>query len=282
MRLISLNILKTLCVGALLAGFSGSSLADSNTYNFTVVPQFKPGQLQKEWGPLLDRVSRETGVKLKLVIPSSIPKFEAELSKGSPDFAFMNPYEAVLGMKDQGYIPLLRDSKPLNGIVVVRKDSSYKSLKDLDGQTLGFPSPNAFGASLYIRAKLSDESAIKFTAKYLNNHNLVFKHVLLGNVAAGGTVNKALNDEPEDVRNQLTVLYKTPDVASHPIAAHPRVPDQVRKAVVNALLNLKQDTEGRAMLDEIRMPNLVDANFKNDYQPLERLNIQKYLVDEQL
>jgi len=50
--------------------------------------------------------------------------------------------------------------------------------------------------------------------------------------------------------------------------------------VIASLMALMQDAEGRAMLKEIRMPNLVDANFQNDYQPLEKLNIQKYLVDE--
>lgn len=274
------SFIRSTLIALALTFTSALSYADSATYVFTVVPQFKPAQLQKEWTPILERITHETGIKLKLNIPTSILKFESELSKGTPDFAFMNPYEAVLGYKDNGYIPLLRDKKPLNGIVVVRKDSTYKKLSDLNGQTIGFPSPNAFGASLYIRAKLSEENPIKFTPKYLNNHNLVFKHVLLGHVAAGGTVNSALNDEEPEVRNQLTVLYQTPDTAPHPIGAHPRVPEQVRKAVVNSLINMQQDVEGRAMLKEVRMPNLTDANFKNDYQPLEKLNIQKYLVQE--
>jgi phosphonate transport system substrate-binding protein len=280
MRLSVIHSIRTLFFGFALTLFSAFSYADSPTYTFSVVPQFKPAQLQKEWTPILDRISRETGVKLKLSVPSSILKFESELSKGLPDFAFMNPYEAVMGNRDQGYIPLLRDKKPLNGIVVVRKDSAFKKLSDLNGETIGFPSPNAFGASLYIRAKLSEENPVKFTAKYLNNHNLVFKHVVLGHVAAGGTVNAALNDETPEIRNQLTVLYQTPDVAPHPIGVHPRVPEQVRKSVTNALINMQQDVEGRAMLKEIRMPNLTDANFKADYQPLEKLNIEKYLVDE--
>ena len=280
MYLNNINFIRSTLLTLAFSFFSALSYAESPTYVFGVVPQFKPAQLQKEWIPILDRISRETGIKLKLSIPTSIPKFESELSKGTPDFAFMNPYEAVLGNKDNGYIPLVRDKKPLNGIVVVRKDSTYKKLSDLNGQIIGFPSPNAFGASLYIRAKLSEENPIKFTPKYLNNHNLVFKHVLLGHVAAGGTVNSALNDEEPEVRNQLTILYQTPDTAAHPIGAHPRVPEQVRKAVVNSLINMQQDIEGRAMLKEIRMPNLTDANFKNDYLPLEKLNIQKYLVQE--
>lgn len=266
---------------ALLTLFSYSTFAEApSSYTFTVVPQFKPAQLRQEWTPVLDRISQETGIKLKLAIPSSIANFETELSKGTPDFAFANPYEAVLAKKGQGYVPLLRDKKPLNGILVVSKDSPYKSLKDLNGTTIGFPSPNAFGASLYIRALLSETNPIKFTPRYLNNHNLVFKHVLLGHVAAGGTVNAALNDETPEVRDQITVLFKTPEVASHPIVAHPRVPANVIKSVMTALQGMQQDAEGRALLKEIRMPNLTEANFQNDYEPLEKLNIQKYLVQE--
>lgn len=280
MKPISLNCIRSYLL-VLLAFFSPIGHAEGPvTYTFAVVPQFKPAQLHQEWTPLVDRISRETGFKFKLVIASSILKFEAELNKAIPDFAFVNPYEATMGMKGNGYLPMLRDKKPLNGILVVRKDSTYKKLQDLDGKIIGFPSPNAFGASLYIRALLSESNPIKFTPRYLNNHNLVFKHVALGHVAAGGTVNAALNDEAPELRDQMTVLFQTPDVASHPIIAHPRVPVSVRKSVVASLLGMQQDVEGRAMLKEIRLPNPVDANYQNDYQVLEKLNIQKYLVQE--
>ena len=273
------NFIRSFLFAALAIYASLGHADTSATYTFSVVPQFKPAQLQQEWAPVIERISRETGIKLKLVIAPTNPKFEADLYKSVPDFAFMNPYQAAIAMKSSGYLPMLRDKKPLKGILVIRKDSPYKKLNDLDGKIIGFPAPNAFAASLYMRAKL-EESSLKYTAKYLNNHNLVFKHVLLGHVAAGGTVSSALNDEPQDVRDQLTVLYQTPDAASHPIAAHSRVPENIRKSVTNSLLGMQQDVEGRAMLLDIRLPNLVDANYASDYQPIEKLNIQKYLVAE--
>jgi len=267
--------------GVLLALLASISFAESSTaYTFAVIPQFKPSQLQKEWTPVLQRISRETGVTLKLALAPSIVKFETELNKGIPDFAFMHPYEAVMSMKGKGYIPMLRSKNPLNGILVVRKDSPYKKLEDLDGKIIGFPSPNAFGASLYMRAKLSEENKIKFTPRYLNNHNVVYKHVSLGHIAAGGTTNTAFEDETPEMREQLTVLFQTPDVAPHPVSVHPRVPANVRKLVMQAFFAMQEDDEGRAMLKEIRMPNLVEANYKNDYQPLEKLNIDKYMVHE--
>jgi len=280
MNLNRLNLIRSLSV-VILAFYATISHAETaGTYTFSVVPQFKPAQLQREWAPVLERISNETGLKLKLVIAPTIPKFETEFGKGTPDFAYMNPYQSVLAMKGNGYLPVLRDKKPLNGILVVRKDSPYKKVQDLNGKIIGFPSPNSFGASLYMRALLSEEIKIKFTPRYLNNHTLVFRHAALGHVDAGGSVNSAFNDESPEMRNQLTVLYQTPDVASHPIVVHPRVTAAVRKSVINSLLGMQQDAEGRALLKEIRMPNLVDANFQNDYQPLDKLNIQKYLVQE--
>lgn len=280
MNLNRLNFIRSYLL-VLLAFYASISHAETPaTYIFSVIPQYKLAQLQKEWSPVLERITRETGIQLKLTIPRSLPIFEAEYTKGTPDFAYMNPYEAVMAKKGNGYLPMLRDKKPLHGILVVRKDSPYKTIQDLEGKVIGFPSPNSFGASLYIRALLSENNPIKFTPRYLINHNHVFRYVTQGVTAAGGSVNAALNDEPPEIREQLKVLYQTPDVASHPIVAHPRVPEQVRKSVMNSLLGMQKDDAGRAMLKEIRMPNLVDADFQKDYQPLEKLNLQKYLVPE--
>jgi phosphonate transport system substrate-binding protein len=279
MNLKHLNFIPSLFGFVLLTFNASISLAETPVYTFAVVPQFKPMQLHQDWDPVLDRISRETGVKLKLTIASSIPKSATELNKAIPDFTYTDPYQALMAMKERGYVPMLRSSKPLNGIVVVRKDGDIKKIQDLDGKVIGFPAPNSFGASLYIRALLSAEK-IKFTPRYLNNHNLVYKHVSLSHVAAGGSVTSALNEETPEMRAQLTVLYQTPDAAPHPIIAHPRVPANIRKSVMNSLLGMQQDSEGRNMLKEIRMPSLVEADYQKDYAPLDRLNIQQFVVAE--
>ena len=249
-------------------------------YTFAVVPQFKPAQLHKDWGPLLERLSNETGAKFKLVIAPSITKFEEEIRTGTLDFALTNPYQAVVAVREKGYITLLRDKKPFNGILIVSKDGPYKKIQDLDGTVLGFPSPSAFAASLYMRAKLTEEYSLKFTPRYLNNHNLVFRHVAQGHVAAGGTVSSAFNDESADMRNQLNILYKTPDMAGPPIITHPRVPENIRKKIVSAMLGMLKDEAGRNLLKDIRMPGPVEADFLKDYAPLEKLNIHKYIVPD--
>lgn len=271
---------QPLCIAMLLLLAGTACAQTSGTYAFAVVPQYSATELYKDWAPLLERISRQTGVRLELKIATSIPKFEAEFIKGTPDFAYMNPYHAVLAKQAHGYVPLLRDSKPLSGILVVRQDSPYQSVHDLNGQTIAFPAPNSFGASLYMRALLTETFSIKFEASYLGTHSNVFRHVARNEMAAGGSVGAAFNDEVTQVREQLRVIYKTPEVASHPVVAHPRVAERVRKSVTKAFLALEQDEAGRALLKGIRTPAPVVANYEHDYLPLEKLKLQKYLVLE--
>ena len=275
-----LRYLSKWCLGFLLTAGSLAQATESPKYSFSVVPQYSAIELHKDWAPLLARLSKDTGFAMELKITTSIPLFEASFLKGEPDFAYMNPYHAVMAKKAQAYVPLLRDSKPLTGVLVVRKDSPYKTLKDLNGQKIAFPAPNAFGASLYMRALLTEEAAIHFEPSYVKTHSNVFRHVIRKEAAAGGSVNAALNDELPEVRELLQILYQTPPVASHPVVAHPRVPVAAQKALAQSFLALTQDAEGRALLKDIRTPTPVASSYQTDYLALEKLNIQKYLVTE--
>ena len=267
-----------LCFAGLVLATHVSGVRAADKYQFAVVPQYGATELHTDWTPVLKRLSRELGVELELRIASSIPRFEAEFLKGTPDFVYLNPYHAVMAHQSQGYLPLLRDSKPLAGILVTRKDGPIKSVKDLNGRVIGFPAPNAFGASLYMRALLSRDLGITFEARYLKTHPNVYRHVIRQDVAAGGSVAAAFDDDVAQVREALTIVYKTPEVASHPVVAHPRVPEALRGALTRAFLDMGHDTEGRALLKEIRTTRPVPAQYERDYLPLERLDIKRFLV----
>jgi phosphonate transport system substrate-binding protein len=245
-------------------------------YTLSVVPQFTPVDIGLRWSPLLAYLKRETGVSLQLRAMEGAAKFEADFLAGVPDFVFLNPYHAVMAMKAHGYVPLVRSSKPLNGILVADRNGPIKSLADLDGKTLAFPSANAFGASMYLRALLAGKERIAFTPVYVGSHQNVYRHVLLGEAAAGGGIALTLGKEPASVQARLAVLYTTPGVAPHPLAAHPRVPAEIRKRVVAALLKLDRDPAGRRLLAAVALDHTLAADFARDYAPLEQLKLGHY------
>ncbi len=275
MKIFNLRFFVGLLSGLTISGSLSS--APAQAYSFSAVPQFTAVQVYKEWRPLLDRLKKETGIELKIRTYDSIPEFEAAFLRGEVDFAYANPYHAVMGNRAQGYVPLLRNDKPLNGILLVRKDGA-KSISELDGKELGFPAPNSFGAALYMRALLIEKESLTFTPNYLKTHPNVFRHVIAGDVAAGGSVRAAFNSEPPAVRERLRVLYETPYAAPHPLMVHPRVSQSVQEKVVETLLRFKKVLGGEALLKAVRMPEIGRADYDLEYLPLEELNLDKYVV----
>jgi phosphonate transport system substrate-binding protein len=243
-----------------------------------IVPQFPAVEIHRDWSPLLDRLEKETGLNFTLAINASIPEFEDALLAGQPDFAYMNPYHQVMAKRAKGYVPLVRGGNLLTGVLMVRKDDPIKSVSELDGKDIAFPAPNAFGASLWLRALLAEQAKIRINPVYVKTHSNVYRYVTSGRAAAGGGINATLADESEEVRANLRVLLETPGVPSHPLSVHPRVPEVVRKQVTEALLRMAAEPGGQALMENVQMESLRRADYARDYFPLEKFGLEKYVV----
>ena len=64
-------------------------------------------------------------------------------------------------------------------------------------------------------------------------------------VSAGSGVNSTLASQPKSLQESLKVLYEIPGVASHPLAAHRRVPEKVREALSKSIYSLIKNERGR-------------------------------------
>lgn len=277
-------------LGLVLAGAGmATSLAEttpaveSGDLVFSIVPRSPPSQTHRDWLPLLERLSRIVGARFSIRVYNDLSDFETDLHNGVPDFVFLNPYQQAIAGRRPGYVPLVREGQQLlSGLLVVRADSPIRTLADLRGKTIAYPHPNAFGASLYMRAVLHEKFGIQSVPRYVTTHTNVYRNVLRGLADAGGGVNATLNQEPAAVRDKLRVLYETPAVAPHPVSAHPRVPSGVRTAVARAIKQLAASPESRSLLATIGVPHPVDADHGRDYAPLARLHFEKYAVKNQV
>lgn len=245
---------------------------------FAVVPQFGPEILFETWGPVLQQVGARAGVKIRLETYRSIPEFERNLIRGAPDLAYVNPYHVLSASRAQGYVPFLRDeSRALKGILVVRADSTARSVRDLDGKDIAFPAPNAFAASLYMRALLTEKEGIRFRPRYVSTHANMYRHVILGLVAAGGGIEQTLEFEPPELRRELRILYTTPPTLSHPIVAHPRIPAELIARIALAFEALASHPEHVKLLERIQFTQPKATDLR-EYLPLQKLHLDRYVV----
>jgi phosphonate transport system substrate-binding protein len=258
-----------------LAAVSISAIADE-VPKFSVVPQFQTRQLFAIWQPVVDALERRTGLKFQLVTTLSVEEYEREVAAGRYDFIYINPYMMPIVGDKPGYIPIVRDGKPLRGILVVRKDGPIQRVEDLQGKTLAVPSMTALGASLLLRAELDRRFNVTPLPLVAKTHSSVFLHVINGLADAGGSVQKALSEQEPRIRDSLKVLHQTVDVPSHPLAVHPRVPAAVRERVRQAFLDMAADESDRKLLAEIPMQAATAAHLA-DYEVLRGLKLEKYL-----
>jgi len=265
---------------ALTALLPMPAFGTSQTFTLSVVPQYTPVDIGLRWTPLLRRLEAETGYGFQLRLVDKIPKFETDFQSGTPDLVYLNPYHMTMAARSQGYIPLVRGADPLHGLLVIDKASPIKRLSDLNGKTLAFPAPNAFGASLYMRALLLEKEGLRFTPDYVGTHQNVYRHVIMGEAAAGGGINATLQKESAALRSRLTILYTTPDVAPHPLAAHPRIPRATREKIIAAMFKIGRDPAGRKLLADVELDNVVNADYARDYQPLEKLHLERHAANK--
>ncbi|MFV9615876.1 MAG: phosphate/phosphite/phosphonate ABC transporter substrate-binding protein [Gammaproteobacteria bacterium] len=252
---------------------------EQQEYSFGVVPQFEQRKLFRIWQPILLELEKYTKLKFHLKGSAKIPDFEKEFLAGHYDFAYMNPYHILAANNKQGYIPLIRGSgKPLYGVLVVKKDSNIKKLQDLDGKTIAFPAPNALGASLLIRADLKKHHHLDFKPKYVKTHSSVYLNVALGLTDAGGGVASTLDEQKDEIKDQLNVLYETRHMAPHPLSVHPRVAKDVQDKVKQAILKMAETEHGRALLEKVPLRNAISADISH-YQELKSWGLKEFWVE---
>lgn len=245
-------------------------------WRLAVVPQLTPVEMTRNWSPIVQALA-QAGFPCELVVHSSIANFEPEFLQGRADVVFLNPYHMVMARRAQRYEPLLHDERALEGVLVVKTTSQVENIQQLKGQRISFPAPNAFAASLYIRAVLERQYHLHYLPHYAMNHRNAIRQVLTDDSAAAGIVRTTLENELPEIQRALRVIYTTPRLAPHPIAVHPRLPQALRRKLTETLLELGRDPERQALMAAIQMPNPVRADYEREYAPLQRLQIEKYI-----
>lgn len=247
--------------------------ADTPTLTFGVVPQQSASQLGELWIPLLDRVGTASNVKLVFATAPSIEDFERRLLAGQYDLAYMNPYHYTVFCRKPGYVAFAKEKDRLiKGIFVVARDSPVQSLSDLADETIVFPSPAAFAASVLTQAELH-QRGVAFTARYVNSHDSVYQVVAKGLFPAGGGITRTFESQPDALKAQLRILAETGSYTPHAFAYHPRIDPALIQRVQQAFVAVGSDADGMALLQKLSMKGITRARDA-DWNDIRALNIQ--------
>ena len=222
-------------------------------YTFAVVPQFHSQTLFKTWTPILKQLSAETGIKFKLTGHSTFAGFENELRTGKYDFAYVNPYHAVMANKTekQKYHAILSDTEhEAQGILVTKKTGNV-NIGALRGSEIAFPSPNTLASSILMRSDLKRKYKLDVKPQYLKTHADVYMGIYKGTYKAGSGVVRTFDKLNPRIKSQLKIVHRTEKIPAHPVIAHSKIPQSVKDKVIAAFEKMSKNPKMKSMLGKI-------------------------------
>jgi phosphonate transport system substrate-binding protein len=202
-------------------------------------------------------LSATTGETVTLSISKNYQDHIHRLGKGELDLAFLGPASYVKLVDAYGEKPILArleiEGKPsFRGAIVIRADSPFRRLTDLEGRRFAFGDPSSTMSHLVPRfvmwkAGVTVEAFSGY--EHLDGHHNVALGVLLGDFDAGAVKEEVLD---RYAARGLKALAYTPPVSEHLFVASSSLPEAMRKRLRDALIDLSDTPEGRNVIHGIK------------------------------
>lgn len=263
--MLTLRVLRPLFLLCLLTGLlPAAARAQAPTaereYTLAVRPILPPAEVQRRWQPLLDEVTRRSGLRIRFHFYSDIARFGQGLAAQNVDFALTSP--VLTWQLRKHYRPILRGGLPLVGQVVVHRDSPLQQLSDLDRHSLAYQEGGQFSTNLLILRTLREQK-IDFLPRFLDTESGALRSAFLRKYDAALVNNYLMRLVPPQVTSQLRVIHSGPALPPPAFIARRRIPPVVVQKFRDALLAIRDDQP--ALLESLLMTDLVDADLDRDY-----------------
>lgn len=242
----SLLLVCLLGAGVLIAGITPLRAAE-RIYHFGVLNQRSITLTAEYWNPILRHVGTKAGVKLQLRIARTANETTDMAARDELDFVYTNhlftPERDKLGFS----VLARQEGAGIRGQVVVPEGSPIRAIKELEGRDVAFANPYAFvGYFVPMDALLRGD--IKVNPVFAGNQESAMGLLKLGKVAAAGVNSKVMVDFARREEFKYRVLSESEPYFDLCVMANPRVSHEVREAVRAALIGMREDPEGRAVL----------------------------------
>ena len=249
-------------------------------------PDENPQAILEKNTPLINYLKQQTGVKeIEIMVPGTYTAAIEEMGRGNLDIVYFGGLTYVLAKKELDIAPLVRgvvDGTTENfSLIVTRKDSGLKSIKDLVGHTFAFGDVASTSGHLIphkalLNLGINPDKDFKELV-YTGAHDKTAMAVFRGEVDAGAMnarmfpqlIEKGLIQE-----DQMVILWKSEPFADYPWAARSDLGDDFLDKLTKAFVNLN-DPEMLGLLKVEGYQRTIDADFENIRKAAKRLGFME-------
>lgn len=244
-------------------------------YIFSIHPLHNPTRLFEVYQPMLDYLaSRLPETRFKLEASRNYAAYDEKLFGGKFHFSLPNPYQTVMAA-ERGYriFGKMGDDDNFRGIILVRKDSGIREVRDLQNQAISYPAPTALAATMLPQWYLHSHGLNvlqDLDNRYVGSQESSIMNVYLEQTVAGATWPppwRAFAKERPEVAKALEVKWRTEPLPNNGLVAREDVPQALVDEVGALLFALHTHARGREILAAMELSRFEAADY-DTYRPV--------------
>jgi phosphonate transport system substrate-binding protein len=222
--------------------------AAEQPFAFNVLSQRSVALTAQYWNPILIYVSGKSGVPLELKLAKTTKEGNALAEPGAYDFLYTNHFFTPESDR-LGFRVIARPAgRGIQGQIVVPQDSPIRSLPELNGKEVAFPTPDAF-AAYFLPMDALIKASVDVKQVFTSNQEASLAQLKIGTVGAAGVNDQIIQHYARREGFEYRLLWNSEIYNDLCIAVSAKVPKEKVSAVRQAFVTMMDDPEGRKVLE---------------------------------
>ncbi|MDP4544253.1 MULTISPECIES: PhnD/SsuA/transferrin family substrate-binding protein [Psychrobacter] len=247
------------------------------THNMLIAPDFSPERFAG-WHMFNTLIQKRANLNMHLNIPTSHAEQETVISEGDIQVIYANPFDAATLIREHGYHAVARPiGKSDEMVIAAAANSDINSLDDIKaGATIAMADNHdvkLIGLRL-LEAVDIEEADLNWSVT--ETYQAAARQVIKGDAQAAFFLAEIFHSFSRLTKAQLSVLIES-DLAdiSHVLLIKDGFPDT--DILMDAILNLHNDDDGKEALTELGMPQGFEAMNEEDAEFM--IDLMQTLLD---
>ncbi|MBK3394134.1 PhnD/SsuA/transferrin family substrate-binding protein [Psychrobacter sp. M9-54-1] len=247
------------------------------THNMLIAPDFSPERFAG-WHMFNTLIQKRANLNMHLNIPTSHAEQEDIINQGDIQVIYANPFDAATLIREQGYRAIARPiGKSDEMVIAAAANSDINRLEDIKaGATIAMADNRdvkLIGLRL-LEAVDIEEADLNWSVT--ETYQAAARQVIKGDAQAAFFLAEIFHSFSRLTKTQLSVLIES-DLAdiSHVLLIKEGFPDT--DILMDAILNLHNDDDGKEALAELGMPQGFEAMSEEDAEFM--IDLMQTLLD---
>ncbi|WP_201628168.1 PhnD/SsuA/transferrin family substrate-binding protein [Psychrobacter maritimus] len=247
------------------------------THNMLIAPDFSPERFAG-WHMFNTLIQKRANLNMHLNIPASQAEQQGIINQGDIQVIYANPFDAATLIREQGYRAVARPiGKSDEMVIAAAANSDINSLEDIKAGATVAMADNRDVKLIGLRLlEAVDVAEADLNWTVTETYQAAARQVIKGDAQVAFFMAEIFHSFSRLTKAQLSVLIES-DLAdiSHVLLIKDGFPDS--DILMNAILNLHNDDDGKEALAELGMPQGFEAMDEEDAEFM--IDLMQTLLD---